>query len=201
MLKELISVKGLILLIALIALIALGLSITAVIKGCNDSFGDTCGRIVKGKVTYDGCKSDGKPITNCGETTNPTNWNLCRSRPGSKNSSGQYTNDCECQSDGTTLPPTGGDCDQNIPCSNSDDGCLKGKCTPDCGQDAGDKPFPIWNCNQPNKPCCDDTKCMCDGEICGTQHPGMTGTCVSNDPGDTDVISGHKRKNKHDRWR
>lgn len=191
MLKELMSVKGLIL---LIALIALGLSITAVIKGCNDSFGDTCGRIVEGKVTQNGCTAPGgKPITNCGETTNPTNWNLCRSQPGSKNFMNEDANDCECQSDGLTLPPTGGDCDQNTPCSNSDDGCLKGKCTPDCGQDGKLG----WDCNSDptNKPCCDDSTCMCDGDKCGTQHPGMKGMCVANDPGDTDVISGPKRKN------
>ena len=48
MLKELMSVKGLMLLIVLVALV---LSIIAVVRGCPDKFGDTC--------QGEGCKSIG----------------------------------------------------------------------------------------------------------------------------------------------
>jgi len=115
MLKELMSVNGLML---LIVLVALGLSITAVVRGCPDKFGDVCGRIKNNTLDTKGC-------TKGGNTVRCKDYNDCDQLPGLPDPIDKTpTYDCECYPDpGPSPSPTGKCVETGNECNLTKDCC------------------------------------------------------------------------------
>jgi hypothetical protein len=170
-LKELMSVKGLIL---LIALVALGLSITAVVGGgCGSSFGNT-------QICNQVSPNQNKP---CGglENNKKKQIELCQGdyRKCDKYGDGQQEkggNDCKCVTDyggGSSNQgdiPRGVQCDNNDECMNTIDKCLLNRMGVNvCQPPAGEK------CIEVDKPCQMD-KDTC----CYNKETGIGYTCIQS---------------------
>ena len=169
-LKDILSVKGLIM---LIALVALGLSITAVVRGCEDNFGDICGRIINNTVNTKGCTNNNGDIKQCNSLMD------CQDLPGSLDPIDKTpTNDCKCQPfDGpAACQIKGASCeDTNQCCTHNSEGnqyipplqCLNGKC------------------QQPGTGTCKQ-----QGEQCKTPDECCSNNCLGNDTGGPGGICG-----------
>ena len=159
MLKELMSVKGLMLLIVLVALV---LSIIAVVRGCPDKFGDTC--------QGEGCKSIGinQP---CQNTSDCNVYDM-----------GIPGYDCQCRDSGGQ-PPSGPPCkllfnDKCTPNSQKKDKCcmdgvcrtVKGKTYSTC-----------QSCLTKGQECERKEEC-CKNHVCKKNSPSdVIGTCQLRD--------------------